>query len=286
MLAKIYNHYEGRLLEGNVRSYLQARGKVNKGIINTIQNEPDMFFAYNNGIAATAKSIKIDNIEGTDYITEITGLQIVNGGQTTASLALSMIKFKRDDIETKLKKIFVPMKLSVVKSLEKAQLIIQDISKYANSQNKVSEADLWSNHPFHIRMEELSRRIIAPAVNGNQFGTKWFYERANGQYKQTTYKSSDAERNKFEKQFPKNQMFTKTDLAKYMNIILQKPHIASKGNQKSFAVYADKVAEQWEKDDTVFNDNYFKKVVASVILFRGAQEIVKNKDIIVIRQIL
>lgn len=275
-LAKLYNTFGGRLLEGNVRSFLQTKGKVNKGIRNTILNNPDMFFAYNNGIAATASDIKIENEGGIQYITEITALQIVNGGQTTASLATALLNDRRDGSEEKIERIFVPMKLSIV-SPEKAQELIPNISRYANSQNKVSDADLWSNHPFHIRLEELSRRIIAPAVGGKQYGTHWYYERANGQYKQETYRSTDAERRRFEMQNPKAQMFNKTDLSKFMNIQRMQPHTASAGGQKSFAKFAEWVSTQWEKNDTVFNDGFFKEIVALAIIFRQSDRIVKQQ---------
>lgn len=277
LLAQLYNSFGSRLLEGNVRSFLQTRGKVNKGIRNTILNAPDMFFAYNNGIAATASDIQLTTFNGSLYITEITSLQIVNGGQTTASLAMALLKDKRDDSEEKLKHIFVPMKLSVV-TPEKAQELIPNISRYANSQNKVSEADLWSNHPFHIRMESISRRIVAPATDGKQYGTHWYYERANGQYKQETYKATEAGRKRFEMQCPKNQMFTKTELAKFMNIYRELPHVASAGGQKSFAKFAEWTAGQWEKNDARFNDSYFKLVVAMAILFKQSDKIVKNQS--------
>lgn len=277
LLAELYNSYGGRLLEGNVRSFLQTKGKVNKGIRNTILNAPDMFFAYNNGIAATASSISLSESNGSLFITEITALQIVNGGQTTASLAMALLKDKRDGSEEKLNHIYVPMKLSVV-SPEKAQELIPNISRYANSQNKVSEADLWSNHPFHIRMESISRRIVAPAVDGKQYGTHWYYERANGQYKQETYKATEAGRKRFEMQCPKSQMFTKTDLAKYMNIYRELPHVASTGGQKSFAKFAEHTAVQWEKNDARFNEDYFKTVVAMAILFKQSDKIVKTQS--------
>lgn len=276
ILAQLYNTYGGRLLEGNVRSFLQTKGKVNKGIRNTILNAPDMFFAYNNGIAATAYDIKTDMVGGMLYLQNVTALQIVNGGQTTASLAMALLKDKKDNSEEKLKRIYVPMKLSVV-SPEKAQELIPNISRYANSQNKVSDADLWSNHPFHIRMEELSRRIVAPAVDGHQYGTHWYYERANGQYKQETYKLTDAGRKRFEMQNPKSQMFTKTDLAKYMNIRRALPHVASTGGQKSFAKFAEWASSEWDKGDTRFNEGYFRQVVAMAIIFRQSDKIVKKQ---------
>ncbi len=273
VLATLYNKYGGKLLEGNVRSFLQVRGKVNKGIRATILNEPDMFFAYNNGIAATAYGVKTKMIHGALHITEITSLQIVNGGQTTASLATALVKDKKDHSEETILKINVPMKLSIV-TPEKADKLIANIARYANSQNKVSDADLWSNHPFHIRMEDFSRRILAPATGGRQYGTYWYYERANGQYKQETYKCTPKEKEKFEQRNPQAQMFTKTELAKYMHIYQMRPDIASAGGQKAFAAFAEWASKQWEKNDISFNEEYFRTVVAMAILFRQSDKLV------------
>lgn len=277
VLATLYNRYGGRLLEGNVRSFLQVRGKVNKGIRYTILNEPDMFFAYNNGIAATAYDIKVDEIDGMSYITEISSLQIVNGGQTTASLATALIKDKKDHSEENIQKIYIPMKLSIVLP-EKADKLIANIARYANSQNKVSDADLWSNHPYHIRMEDFSRRIIAPATNGRQYGTYWYYERANGQYAQETYKATPKEKERFAEHNPKTQKITKTEFAKYMHIFEQRPDIASMGAQKSFIKFADSVSKAWEKDNSVFNEDYFKNAVAIALLFRESDKIVRKQE--------
>ena len=277
LLANLYNKYGGRLLEGNVRSFLQTKGKVNKGIRVTILNDPSMFFAYNNGIAATASSIKTESINNQIYITEITGLQIVNGGQTTASLASALINDKKDNSEEQIKKIYVPMKLSVV-SAEKAQELIPNISRYANSQNKVSEADLWSNHPFHIRLEDFSRKTPAPATGGRQYGTYWYYERANGQYKQETYKCTPTEKKKFEMLHPSNQMFKKLDLAKYWNIMELRPDYASAGGVKAFSQFATYVTQQWEKDNSVFNKNFFEQIVSMAILFKETDKVVKDQS--------
>jgi hypothetical protein len=277
VLAQLYNKYGSRLLEGNVRSFLQVKGKVNKGIRATILNEPDMFFAYNNGIAATASNVKIETANGINYITEISSLQIVNGGQTTASLANALINDKKDNSEENIKKIFIPMKLSTVLP-EKADKLIANIARYANSQNKVSDADLWSNHPFHIRMEEFSRRITAPATEGRQYGTYWYYERANGQYNQETYKSTPKEKERFEQHNPKSQKITKTDFAKYVHVYQQRPDISSAGGQKAFTKFADWAAKQWEKDNTVFNEEYFKMIVSVALLFKQSDKIVRKQE--------
>lgn len=272
ILAKLYNTYGGRLLEGNVRSFLSAKGKINKGIRNTILNEPEMFFAYNNGIAATAYDVKIEAGEVCPMITQITSLQIVNGGQTTASLASAIVNDK--DRANGLQDIYVPMKLSVV-TPEKAMELIPNIAKYANKQNKVSDADFFSNHAFHVRMEDFSRRILAPAVMGNQYGTHWYYERARGQYKQEQARMTKAEKDKFLLQNPKNQMFTKTDLAKFYNIYRQLPHQVSKGAQKNFIMFAEWASEAWDKDQTVFNERFFKQLVCLNILYKKIDQIVK-----------
>ena len=277
VLATLYNRYGGRLLEGNVRSFLQVRGKVNKGIRYTILNEPEMFFAYNNGIAATAYDLKIDVIDGMSYITEISSLQIVNGGQTTASLATALVKDKKDHSEENIQKIFIPMKLSIVLP-EKADKLIANIARFANSQNKVSDSDLWSNHPYHIRMEDFSRRIIAPATNGRQYGTYWYYERANGQYAQETYKSTPKEKERFAEHHPKSQKITKTEFAKYMHIYQLRPDIASAGGQKAFVKFAESVSASWEKDNTVFNEEYYKNAIAIALLFRESDKIVRKQE--------
>ena len=272
VLAHLYNKYGGRLLEGNVRSFLSVKGKINKGIRNTILNEPTMFFAYNNGIAATAYDVQVEYGKVCPYITKITALQIVNGGQTTASLATAMVNDK--DRANGLKDIYVPMKLSVV-TPEKAMELIPSIAKYANKQNKVSDADFFSNHAFHIRMEDFSRRILAPAVKGNQYGTHWYYERTRGQYKQEQSRMTKAEKDKFLLQNPKTQMFTKTDLAKFYNIYRQLPYQVSTGAQKNFIQFAEWASDAWEKDETRFNERFFKQIVCLNILYKKVDHIVK-----------
>lgn len=273
VLADLYNKYGGRLLEGNVRSFLTVRGKINKGIRNTILNDPAKFFAYNNGIAATAYNIKTRQGASTLIITELTGLQIVNGGQTTASLAAALVNDKARAND--LKDIFVPMKLSVV-SPEKAMTLIPDIARYANSQNKVSEADFFSNSPFHIRIETISRKLLAPAVHGNQFGTHWYYERTRGQYRQAQFKMTKAQAKKFTMENPKNQVITKTDLAKFYNLYSLKPEVASLGAQKNFLKFAEWASGAWEKDEAYFNEDFFKKIVAIDILFHAVDNIVRK----------
>lgn len=131
------------------------------------------------------------------------------------------------------------MKLTVVPS-ERSYEVVPKISEYANSQNKVSVADFFSNHPFHVRIEEYSRRVLASAAEGSSRETKWFYERARGQYLVERAKRSDADRRRFDTNFPKTQFFAKTDLAKVEFSFRCKPDTVSKGAQKNFAEFSKK----------------------------------------------
>ncbi|AGH85992.1 MULTISPECIES: AIPR family protein [Ralstonia solanacearum species complex] len=268
VLASMYERYGARLLEQNVRTFLQARGNVNQGIRATILNEPSMFFAYNNGITATAQSVEIRATDVGIAITRIVDLQIVNGGQTTASLFHTRKRDKAD-----LSQIFVQMKLSVIDS-QQSEEVVPKISEYANTQNRVNAADFFSNHPFHVRMEGFSRRIWAPAQKGAQRETKWFYERARGQYVDAQSKLTPGEQRRFKAEHPKPQMFTKTDLAKFENVWDDRPKWVNLGAQKNFARYAERIGSEWEKSPDGFNELYFKRAVARGLIFRATERIV------------
>ncbi len=272
VLAELYIKYGSRLLEGNVRSFLSVRGKVNKQIRATILNQPEMFFAYNNGIAATATDAKCEISSNGLNINSLRNFQIINGGQTTASIANAVLQDKCD-----VSNIIVPMKLSIVDN-NKAEDIIPTISRCANSQNKVDEADFFSNHPYHVRIEEYSRKIFAPAVNGNQYQTIWFYERARGQHTQEQMKLSRSERRKFLLKNPKNQVIKKVDLAKYINTYEGFPHIVSKGAQTSMRDFANRIDKQWKSSSNIFNEYYYKKIIALTIIFKETEKIVSNQQ--------
>jgi len=266
VLAGLYQNYGERLLEQNVRTFLQFRGKINKGIKNTIVNEPEMFFSYNNGLSATAEAVTTTN--GDNCIVDITNLQIVNGGQTTASIFTAFKKDKAD-----LEKVYVQIKLSVIDP-EKVEEIVPRISEYSNTQNKVNAADFFSNHPFHLRMEEFSRRLWAPSPEGGVNQTHWFYERARGQFANQQTNLTPPQKKKFLAQNPRSQMFTKTDLAKYILSFEEAAQEVSLGAQKAFAGsprtlgFVGRIAKQWDKHDKDFNELWFKRSMAKAIAFR------------------
>ncbi len=272
-LAEVYGLYGTRLLEQNVRVFLQARTKVNQGIIDTIRDVPDMFFAYNNGLAATASHVDLERRpDGTLGICSIANLQIVNGGQTTAS-----ILYARDQIKADLTDVFVQMKLSVIET-DNVEEVVPNISRYSNTQNRISGADFFSGHPFHVEMQKISRRLSAPTRPGELAPSKWFYERARGQYKDASAYDTQSKRQKFSTEFPRNQVVNKTDLAKFITTFECMPHLVSRGAQKCFLEFAERVDKAWKKNETTFNEGYFQTSMAKAIVFRTTDRLVGTSD--------
>lgn len=273
-LAVIYERFGARLLEQNVRSFLQFSGKINNGIRKTIMTEPEMFLAFNNGIAATAEDVTIAAAaDGKgQVIASVKDLQIVNGGQTTASIYHTLKKDKAD-----ISGIYVQLKLSLVKNKGNLSSIVSRIAEYANTQNKVSISDLSSNKPFHVDLEKISRALFTPHHDSRQIQTRWFYERVRGQYKNARLKDgfTDARARAFDIKNPKLQVFSKEDIAKYENAYGEKytgrtlvagPWTVVRGNQKNYV--------QFMSVATIVPDNiFFEDLVAKAIIFRAAEKL-------------
>jgi hypothetical protein len=261
-LAAIYDRWGARLLEANVRSFLQARAKTNKGILKTIKEEPELFFPYNNGLSATADGVSCVRTDDGLAIASISNLQIVNGAQTTGSIH-SALKSAKDQLP----EVFVQMKLTVV-SPDKSEDIVPKISEYANTQNKVNAADFFSNHPFHILIEQFSRKVIFTAREGKRHDTKWFYERSRGQFINARVQLTVAQQKKFDLEFPKAQLFSKTDLAKFEFSAGGQPHIVSRGAQKNFAEFAKEIGEAWSKSETRYDELWYRRLISKAIVFK------------------
>lgn len=273
-LANIYEKYGSRLLEQNVRSFLQFTGKINKGIRKTIKEESHMFLAFNNGIAATADELEIiSSPDGQQEIVWAKDFQIVNGGQTTASIYHT---WKKDKVD--IDKIYVQTKLTVVKKRDNFDEIVNRIAEYANTQNKVSTSDLSSNKPFHVDLEKISRSIWSPPIEGSNIQTRWFYERARGQYKNARLKEgfTQARRKAFDIRNPRGQMITKELLAKYVNSyeeiwngkkLVIGPHIVVRGSQKNYVQFLN--YNMPKKPDNIF----YEDTVAKAIMFKTAEKL-------------
>ncbi|MFW5871765.1 MAG: AIPR family protein [bacterium] len=275
ILADIYEQYGPRLLEQNVRSFLQFTGKINKGIRKTILEEPHMFLAFNNGIAATAENIELRDLPNKSgkAISAVKDFQIVNGGQTTASIYHTWKKNKAD-----ISRIFVQLKLTIIKDKDNFADIVGRIAEYANTQNKVSASDLSSNKENHVILEKISRTIWAPPKKGEMHQTRWFFERSRGQYRneKTRFGITPARRKQFEKQNPRKQMFTKELMAKYVNTykevykgnkLVIGPHIVVRGSQKNYSQFLN--YNFTKKPDNIF----FEDTIALALIFKSAEKI-------------
>lgn len=291
LLAKLFKQYQAPLLEGNIRCFLSAKGKINKAIKSTIIGEhPENFFTYNNGIAVVSNAVTLTKDER--YITSFDGFQIINGGQTTASLTNALIKGEAPS--GNLEKIFVPMKLTVLnfdineddpveekqRKLDLYNTIVQEIAKSSNWQNPTKEADFFSNDPFHREMERLSllRENEAPTQPGAISGTYWFYERSKNRWEQSTFYMSKAKREAWNKIHPKNQVITKEKFGMYYNTIDMLPYLVCGGGVKNMPHFARNIIEVMEKNQNIVNNFFFRKYVAVKIIYDSTDKIISGSD--------
>jgi hypothetical protein len=271
-LRFLYEKYGPRILEANVRSFLGVSSKgVNKGIRDSLRDHPDRFMAYNNGIVVVADQAKLDTAaDGSTGILWLQGMQIVNGGQTTASIYFAKKKHPGIDLSC----VRVPAKIIVLRSGQADdEELIANISRYANSQNVVKQSDLSANKPFHRELEKLSMRTYCPDGVG-----RWFYERSAGSYKVMLEKEATtlAQKKKLQTTIPPYRKLTKPDLAKFLFAWDQKPYIVSLGSQKNFQAFMDELMERESAGENVIPDQeQYKLMIAKAILFKSAHKIIR-----------
>ena len=285
LLSAIYDEYGQRLLESNVRTFLDFRASTNRGMRKSLVTDPEHFFAYNNGLTVTATAIETAEDNGQLLITSLDNMQIVNGGQTTAAIYFSPrekggIKgtdktYNYSDID--LDKVYVQMKLTVIEDKDASDVMKANIATFANSQNSIQQSDLVSNHPFHLNIETRSRKQLMPAgMNG--LSTKWFYERARGQYSTQLRAFGAGQRRRFEAEYPKKQVFNKTDMAKYENTWRMKPYLVKKGAQANLKALGADIIGEFVKDENAFGPAFYNDLVSKMILFRMADSAILQAD--------
>lgn len=263
ILAALYDRFGGRILEQNVRAFLGEGRKVNKGIRETLRNEPGMFFAYNNGLTVTVSDLVLEtNEQGQPEITSAKGLQVVNGGQTTASLYWA----RKAGLD--LSHVYVQMKLSRLPE-DGFEDSVHSIARFANAQNAVSASDLFAGHPYFKRLEALSRQTLAPPAKTGEVSGYWYFERTTGSYKVEVKRKSGLAAKTWQLIHPKRQVMTKTDVARYEVTFGEQPHIVSSGGQKNIAAFGKIITPAWDKDPESFDVEYFKRVVVRAILTRA-----------------
>lgn len=271
-LRFLYEKFGARLLEANVRSFLSVKGKgVNAGIHNTLRNAPGRFMAYNNGIVIVADEMRLaKTLDGSTGVAWLKGMQIVNGGQTTASIYFGKKKFPDLDLE----QVRVAAKIIVMRTQDsvKEEALISDISRFANSQNAVRQSDLSANKPFHVEVEKLSLSVYCPDGVG-----RWFYERAAGSYNTLLIRegTTPAKLRALKEAIPTSRRITKTDLAKYINAWDKLPDIVSLGSQKNFDKFMNSIAGPEGSEAPLPNVADFKAMVAKARIFRDTQKLVR-----------
>ena len=271
-LRLLYEKFGARLLEANVRSFLSVKGKgVNAGIQNTLRSAPERFMAYNNGIVIVADEMRLGKLgDGSSGISWLKGLQIVNGGQTTASIYFAKKKYP----DTDLSRVRVPVKIIVMRAQDSAkeEALVSDISRFANSQNAVRQSDLSANKPFHVEIEKLSRSVYCPDGVG-----QWFYERAAGSYNTLLARegTTPAKLKALKEAIPAARRITKTDLAKYLTAWDRKPDIVSLGSQKNFDRFMSGLTRADGQEAPLPSVGDFKAMIAKAKIYRDAQKVLR-----------
>lgn len=265
-LATMYKNDSTRLLEPNVRSYLKRTSKVNAGILDTVKNNPEQFISFNNGISAVATALNCEKIDGQNKlvrIKDISNFQIVNGGQTTATLYECM----KDKLGDNLNEVIVPVKLTVVKNIGISDSFIRNISVFSNTQTAIKKSDPPSNLPFYIQIKKLSQQCLSMDGDVNYL---CYFERTNGEY-DTEFRRNNGSK-KFSNTNPKNKKFDKIDLARAINCWEQVPYITCQGKEKNFGYFNDIVKNQIINPD----EAYFKHAYAVVVLYRKLDKLAKK----------
>lgn len=262
ILSELYKRYSSRLLEKNVRSFLQFKG-ANKEIRETIRKNPEKFIAFNNGITITATSKEVEAIAGRLYIKSLTDFQIVNGGQTTATIYFT----HKDGFSIDKVRVMAKINVALDVSEEGLNQLISDISRYSNTQTKVSSVDLSSRSPELNKIKSLSESIITPS------GRKWFFEKARGEFN-TKLRIAGSNKGRVEKEFPKEYRFNKEQLGKYYTAWGEQPYVVKKGGEKVFRYFLENVSgDSRSKNDSLINRKFYESLISKVILFTQFEKI-------------
>jgi hypothetical protein len=262
IISELYKRYSSRLLEKNVRSFLQFKG-ANKEIRKTIRDSPEKFIAFNNGITITSTAKEIESINGKLFIKSLTDFQIVNGGQTTASIYFT----QKDGFS--IDKVKIMAKINVARDVTEEGLdtLISDISRFSNSQTKVSNVDLSSRSTQLNKIKALSESIITPS------GRKWFFEKSRGEFN-TKLRIAGSNKARIEKEYPKNYRFSKEQLGKYFTAWGDQPYVVKKGGEKVFRYFLEEITGELRGKKAVnINRDFYEQLISKIILFTQLEKI-------------
>lgn len=274
VLRDLYVRFNTRLLEANVRTFLGNKKEANKGIVQTLRTEPEHFLAFNNGLVLVCDDVGFERSEDGVCLTRMSGIQIVNGGQTTSSIYFTT----REDRNVDLSHVMVPVKIIKIKQLDEGarDTLISKVSRYANSQTAVKMSDLSANRPFHVQLEKLSEQTWCP-----DGATRWFYERAGGAYNVMLLRegSTPAKRRKLQEMIPPKHKLTKNDIAKYHEAWRGLPHQVALAGEKNFKEFMDALEETPSIAPNPLTAEWYRAMIAKVILFKAIESLVKAKNV-------
>lgn len=262
ILSELYRKYSFRLLEKNVRSFLQFRG-VNKGMRHTLQKEPEKFIAFNNGLTITSSFADIKSENNKTYIVSLRDFQIVNGGQTTASIYFS----QKDGIDVR--GVNVMAKINVIKNISEDALndLISSISLYSNSQSRVSSVDLRSRNPQLNKIKLLSESIMTPS------GRKWFFEKSKGEFNTKLRIAGSRWKKKIEKEYPRSYRFTKEQLGKHFCAWGNEPYKVKKGGEAIFRKFIETISPEENNQKIKIDRNFYEVMISKITLFKAFEKI-------------
>ncbi|MDE8124706.1 AIPR family protein, partial [Erysipelothrix rhusiopathiae] len=139
---------EQSVLFDNVRGFL-GNTKYNKNISKTLNDNPEKFFMYNNGITITVNNVIAEERKRQGQVwMSLDGFQIVNGGQTLRSI------YEEKDRLSDLNLLNSANVLVRIFQTNKDAELTNNIAEYTNSQNTISSSDLKSVSNLQIRIEK------------------------------------------------------------------------------------------------------------------------------------
>ena len=292
LLYKLYRKWNTDLLQYNVRYWLTfkktKRKHTNADIRETLQNNPQMFLAYNNGITAIASDVSLQcqgeatevgeisegvvsskDMVSSGYLRSIYNFQIVNGGQTTASIFRAK---ESDRGKLDLNNVFVQVKLIVIGNNQNVNELASKISRSSNSQNAVKESDFSVSEQFNTKMQEFSRNIVIPNDRGEL--SYWYYERIRGQFEEDRSRLKNKEEVEvFKSKYPRQYVFTKEMMAIARKSWDGEPADAVKGAGTTYDSFINKIIN----DSFIPDEEYYKETIGLLIIYNYLRLRPENK---------
>ncbi|MDQ6724527.1 MAG: AIPR family protein, partial [Thermoproteota archaeon] len=228
----------------NLREALSTGSRTFAGMCKTLENEPQNFWFYNNGITIIAEEVDLKRNERGRDVLSLTNFSIINGAQTTSAFGNYLKIADRDDTNAdarkkkeNLRKAFVTAR--VVETKENKSLR-GNITIFNNTQNPISSRDMVSNNEEQKQLQKKFLDNEAPNI---------FIQIRRGESKPK------------HKYFEKHQVISNDELAQYVFAgFLSSPYTAK-----------DKKNSLFNRDNTT-NDYEINKEYHSVFNYSNDKE--------------